>query len=205
VRNPEIETLEISVTKIDEDRRPIRRGWKHGVGGIVLLALAAALVLVAVLVHGGRSRSTTTARSAQSLAPASMSAMTCVDAAGYGGLGARVNDFDANNNNSTGPSEPSPGTAWYDVTGTARGCVTAFSVRDSSSPRLSARDLLTLVSRPYLPLDAKPLVYRNACALWQSATLEQATGRGYARALAVAQTSGVPGWAEIAATSSPTC
>ena len=117
-----------------------------------------------------------------------------------------MSDFDPNNNNSTGPAGPSPGTAFYAVTATSRGCVTAFAVQDSTTPPLTARDLLFLVSHPYLPGDAKQLVNTPSCAVWKSTALKRATGRAYARATAIVQVGSIiPGTAEIEATSNSTC
>jgi hypothetical protein len=91
------------------------------------------------------------------------------------------------------------------VTGTAKGCVTAFAVQDSATPPLTAGDLLVLVSHPYLPLDAQQVVNSDRCAIWKSAALRRATGRAYAQATAIAQAGSVAGRAQIEATANPTC
>lgn len=145
------------------------------------------------------------ARVSAAARPTTAAWTACVDAPGYGGLGARTSAFDANNDGSTGPAAPTPGTAWYAVTATERGCVTAFSVQDAGSPPLTARELLVLVSDPYLPRDAKRLVLAGTCGVWKSATLQRATGRPYATAIAIAQIRSLPGRAAIAATSKPAC
>jgi hypothetical protein len=116
-----------------------------------------------------------------------------------------VSAFDANNNDSTGAAGPSPGNAFYVVTATARGCVTAFAVQDSATPPLTARDLLVLVSHPFLPGDAKQVVHTHSCIVWKSRTLTRATGRPYARATAIAQAGSIPGTARIAAASDAAC
>jgi hypothetical protein len=67
------------------------------------------------------------------------------------------------------------------------------------------RDLLFLVSHPYLPGDAKRVAAMGACAVWRSATLRRVTGRAYATATAVAQVGSTPGRAQIEATSKPAC
>jgi hypothetical protein len=113
--------------------------------------------------------------------------------------------FDPNNNDSTGPAGPSPGTAFYTVTATAGGCVTGFAVQDSTNPPLTARELLILVSHPYLPGDAEQVVNTHTCAVWKSAALKRATGRAYAQATAVAQAGSIPGRAQIEAISNSTC
>jgi hypothetical protein len=128
-----------------------------------------------------------------------------VHADGYGGLGARASAFSANNNGSTRPSEPTPGTAWYAVTGTARGCVTEFAVQDGGSPPVSARYLLLLVSYPYLPRDARRVVNTETCAAWESAALGRATGKRYATATAIGQVGSMPGRAQIETTVGPRC
>jgi hypothetical protein len=91
------------------------------------------------------------------------------------------------------------------VTAAAKGCVIAFAVQDSSTPPLTARDLLVLVSHPYLPGDAKQVVNTDRCAVWKSAALKRATGRAYAQATAIAQAGSVAGRGQIEATADPTC
>jgi hypothetical protein len=182
-------SAELHLIVTDEGRGAVSTAWRYFTIATVLAA-AGATVLVTSLGRG---------------AGASTSAANCVGAPGYGGLGARLSAFDPNNNNSTGPAGPSPGTAFYTVTGTVRGCVTAFVVQDSTTPPLTARDLLILVSHPYLPGDAKQVVSTHSCAVWRSSALRRATGRAYARATAGAQARSVPGKAEIEATSNSTC
>jgi hypothetical protein len=116
-----------------------------------------------------------------------------------------VNDFDANNDNSTGPAGPSPGPAFYVVTRSVRGCVTAFAVQDFTGPPVTTSDLLFLVSHPYLPRDAKQLIRLPSCAIWKSVALERATGQAYAEATASAQVGQIPGRAQLQATSNPGC
>jgi hypothetical protein len=116
-----------------------------------------------------------------------------------------VSDFDANNNNSTDPAGPSPGPAFYTVTATARGCVTAFAVQEFMAPPPTARDLLFVVSHPYLPGDAKQLLNTHSCAVWESIALKRATGRAFAQATASGQVGSMPGRAQIEAMSNPTC
>jgi hypothetical protein len=128
----------------------------------------------------------------------------CITANGYGGLGGRVNAFDANNNHTSGPAEPTPGAAWYEVTRIDAGCVTAFSVRDSANPPLGTRDMLVRI-HPYLPTDAQQIVSRFSCAVWKSAALQHATGLAFAKATAEAQEWVVPGSAQITVTSDASC
>jgi len=131
--------------------------------------------------------------------------MSCITTNGYGGLGGSEDAFDANNDNSTGAAGPTPGAAWYQVVGTAGGCVTAYSVQDSATPPLAARDMLVLVSRGYLPGDAEPVVNTGSCEVWKSTALQHAVGVLFAKATAVAQAGSVPGTARIESTSSSTC
>ena len=205
-------SAEVSVIVPDEGRRAVLIGWRY-VALVIAMFVTAAAILVASLKLGegpGRTSSALVtsvrppARSTR-VSPAGSTSASCVDAGGYGGLGARVSAFDANNNDSTGPGEPSPGTAFYVVTATARGCVTAFAVQDSTTPPLTARGLLVLVSHPFLPGDAKQVVSTDSCAVWKSRALTRATGRAYARATAIVQAGSIPGTAKIAATTDSAC
>jgi hypothetical protein len=212
-RDDDAAVAEVYPTVPGERRGAVSILWRYLVA-IAVLAIAAVLSVTSLGSDHGRGGSTSapkstlpaTARSTQ--APptaASTSPASCVDAVGYGGLGARIGVFDPNNNGSTGPAGPTPGTAWYEVNATARGCVTAFSVQDGSSPPLTGRDLLVLVSHPYLPRDAIQVENTDTCAVWKSAALRRATGSAYATATAVAQVGSTPGRAEIEATPNPRC
>jgi hypothetical protein len=116
-----------------------------------------------------------------------------------------MRSFDANNDGSTGPAGPTPGTAWYEVLGTLRGCVTAYSVQDASPPRVGARERLALLGRPYLPRDARRISTSADCDVWRSAELQRATGLPYARAVASARVSGGLWRAEVEASYLPAC
>src|SRR5437763_7707515 len=70
-------------------------------GRIVRRFLVAVGVISLVVACGGSRSSSTSIRAA------------CIAGNGYGGLGGRADAFDANNNDSPGPSGPTPGTAWY--------------------------------------------------------------------------------------------
>jgi hypothetical protein len=160
--------------------------------GVAVLAVAA---LLAGCGAGMKSRPRTAAGQASS----------CIAGHGYGGLGARASAFDANNNGSTGPAEPTPGAAWYQVIGTARGCVTGYSVQDSAAPPLRASDMLALVS-PYLPRDARPVARTGTCTVWESAALRRATGMPFARGTAIGQIGSLmAGSAQVQATARSTC
>jgi hypothetical protein len=189
---------EVYLVGTDDGRRTPWAGWRYLALALVIAGAAAALLVTDLGSGGGRSGTTSAALAG---APASK----CVRAPGYGGLGARLSAFDPNNNNSTGPAGPSPGAAFYTLTATARGCVTGFAVQDGTTPPLTARDLLILVSHPYLPADAERVVTTDSCGVWRSSALKRATGRAYARATAIAQAGSTPGTAEIAATSSSRC
>jgi hypothetical protein len=131
--------------------------------------------------------------------------VSCISRRGYGGLGASTDLFDANNNNTTGPAEPTPGAAWYQVIGVEGGCVTGYEVVDSAAPPLRAKDLLDLV-RPYLPGDAKQVASTGNCAVWRSASLLRAIGVSYAKAIAIPQIGSIrSGSAQMKATSGSTC
>lgn len=203
-------SVEVYLIVTDESRRTVSTGLRYLVFALAIAATGAALSLTS-LGSGWRGRSAArpltaaAARSVSLTSSASRSASLCIRAGGYGGLGARLSDFDANNNNSTGPGEPSPGPAFYTVTATARGCVTAFAVQEFTTPPPTAPDLLFLVSHPYLPGDAKQILTTYGCAVWKSIALKRVTGRAYAQATASGQVGSLPGRAQIEATSNPTC
>jgi hypothetical protein len=204
---------EVRVTATNRDRGG---GWGSRAKLVLALALFAVAVVLSVTVFapdrspGRASAAGSTlpakARPAPTSRPAaSTSATSCVDSDGYGGLGARASEFAANNNASTGAAGPTPGTAWYVVTATAKGCVTGFALQDGGSPPVTARYLLLLVSYPYLPRDAKRVANTGTCAAWKSAALRRATGRAYATATAIAQIGSMPGRAQIETTVKPSC
>jgi hypothetical protein len=205
-------SAEVHLIVTDEGGRAALIRWRSLAFAIAIVATGAVILVTGLRYGTGRRGSSAAVASARRLArstqipPAAVtSASSCVEAGGYGGLGARVSAFDANNNDSTGPAAPTPGTAFYVVTATARGCVTAFAVQDGTTPPLTARGLLGLVSHPFLPADAKQIVNAASCAVWKSRALLRATGRAYARATAIAQAGSIPGTAKIAATSSSAC
>jgi hypothetical protein len=204
-------SVEVYMMVPDGGRRTGAIGRRYLALAIAVLVAGAALVVMSLSLGGGHSSSARamavprTAQSTQVGSAASASPSSCIAAAGYGGLGGRLNAFDANNNNSAGPGQPSSGTAFYVVTAIARGCVTAFAVQDSSNPPLTAHDLLVLVGHPYLPGDAEQLVGTDRCAVWKSAALKRATGRAYARATAIGQAGSTMGTGRIEATANPTC
>jgi hypothetical protein len=208
-------SAEVYLIVTDEGRRAESISWKHFATAMAMAIVVAAAAIFATSLESGAGRGrassrriariSRSARSAQGPPPVAASASSCVDTPGYGGLGARVSAFDANNNDSTGAGEPSSGTAFYVVTATARGCTMGFAVQDGTTPPLTTRDLLVLVSNPFLPGDAKQVVNTGTCAIWKSRALMRATGRAYARATATSQAGDIPGTAKIAATSSSAC
>jgi hypothetical protein len=204
-------SAEVYVIVPDDGRRAGAIGWRYLALAIAILVAGAALVVTSLSSGGGRSSPAPatavppTAESTRVRSGAPTSPSSCIAAPGYGGLGGRLTAFDANNNNSAGPGQPSSGTAFYVVTAIARGCVTAFAVQDSSNPPLTAHDLLVLVGHPYLPGDARQLVNTDRCAIWKSAALKRATGRAYAQATAIRQAGSTMGTGQIEATANPTC
>lgn len=206
-------SAEVYLIVTDEGRRAASITWRYVALAMAIAAAAAAVLVTSFESGAGRRRSSSprmtrvrpSARSTQVPPLAAASASSCVETPGYGGLGARVSAFDPNNNDSTGAGGPSPGTAFYVVTATARGCVTAFAVQDGTTPPLTPRDLLGLVSNPFLPGDAKQVANTGSCAVWKSRALMRATGQAYARATAIAQAGDMLGMAKIAATSSSAC
>jgi hypothetical protein len=178
------------------------RGWIRGIA--FALAVTA---LVAGCGGGGGARTHASPAQAGGLPAAGVTAraVPCITRTGYGGLGASVRLFDANNNNSTGPAEPTPGAAWYLVNAIARGCVAGYSVQDSASPPLRTRDMLDLVS-PYLPDDAKAVITTPDCVVYRSAELGRALGLLYAKATALAQIGSLrKGFAQVRASASSSC
>jgi hypothetical protein len=165
----------------------------------------ALLAATAVVAGCGGNIARTRASPGAHLATAGTPIRTCITRTGYGGLGASARLFDANNNDSTGPAEPTPGAAWYLVNAIAKGCVTAYSVQDSASPPLRTRDMIDLVS-PYLPRDAKAVVTTPGCVVYRSAELEHALGLPYAKATALAQIGSLrKGFAQVRATAVSAC
>ena len=65
--------------------------------------------------------------------------------------------------------------------------------------------MLALVSRAYLPADAKVVVREDSCVVWRSWLLNDAVGLIYARATASPQGADVPGTALIVAIPQPSC
>jgi hypothetical protein len=174
---------------------------------IVRTIVVALAVSAAVVGCGGGTSSPPPHRvpASRGRVAASAAASLCVTAPGFGGLGGRAASFDANNNGTVGPAGPSPGTAWYEVLNTRRGCVVAYSVQESATPPLRPRQMLSLVSRTYLPEDAERVARGDSCIVWKSPTLKAAVGVPYARAVAAAQTASLPGIAVIEASPSSSC
>jgi hypothetical protein len=165
--------------------------------------IAGALVIAALIAACGGGGSPRKVAKLPASRPALPS--TCIKTAGYGGLGAREDDFDANNDNSTEPAGPTPGAALYEVMATKGGCVTAFAVQDSAGPPLKAKDMVAMVSRGYLPKDATEVAASSSCAVWRSPALRRAVGSLYAKAAGAPQTGTGPGSGLIEATSDTTC
>jgi hypothetical protein len=124
---------------------------------------------------------------------------------GYGGLGGRAASFSPNNSGIVGRAGPSPGSAWYQVLDTRRGCVLAYSVEDSTTPPIQAGQMLDLVSRTYLPVDARLVAHDNGCLVWRSRMLKAAVGAPYAMAIASGQTAAFAGHALVEASRDSTC
>ena len=175
--------------------------------------MVVATAVIALVAGCGGSGSSSTVRSSAATAARSTHAppnvftrsSSCIPTNGYGGLGGSQHAFAANNNNSTGPAEPTPGAAWYQVIATQRGCVTAYSLQESGPAPLGAHAMLVLLSRGYLPADAEQVVNTSSCAVWRSATLRRAIGLLYAKATAIAQAGSAAGSARIEATSHSAC
>ena len=184
------------------------RGVSAGYRALIRkVVFALAVTALAAGCGGGGGRTQTSSARAAGSQVTSITAQVgpCISRSGYGGLGARARLFDANNNNSTSPAEPTPGAAWYLVNAITKGCVAAYSVQDSASPPLRLGDMLDLVS-PYLPDDAKAVITTPDCVIYRSAALERAIGLPYAKATALAQIGSLrKGFAQVRATADSTC
>lgn len=81
----------------------------------------------------------------------------------------------------------------------------------ATPPRLSsklspgARNLLLLVSHPYLPHDVKQLLKHDLCASSRSGAFERGVETEYARAVLGASGESLPGRAQLQATRYPRC
>jgi hypothetical protein len=134
----------------------------------------------------------------------SKQASRCITKGGYAGLYATVAAFNADHN-TTKPSEPTPGVPWYHILLTARGCVTAYSVDELTSPPQSASDIVFLTDGISLPDDHTQAVDKGNCVVFSSATLRRASGSKFAKAIGTAQSGQVPAHAEIHVTNDGTC
>ena len=99
----------------------------------------------------------------------------------YGGLGASVAAFYASNPRGSG--EPPLGVAYYHVTATKRGRVTAFKMAINSKPATGPRGRLALVSGLDIPADATETKLNSTyCLVWHSRRLGKLIGMSYAAA-----------------------
>jgi hypothetical protein len=126
----------------------------------------------------------------------------------YGGIGASVNAF--KNSNPTAANGPpasyQDGIAFYEIKDSVHGCVSEYTITESTTPTQSARDLLFLVSGIGLPDDAHQLVDQNTCAVWSSGSLKKATGHLYAVGFVEVVPEGdETGIVDMSAGDSPTC
>ena len=97
----------------------------------------------------------------------------------YGGLGATVATFYAQNPHGAGT--PPLGLAYYKVDRTRGGRVIAFHVTIHASPPYSSRERIVLLAGINLPADATETnLNGNTCIVWHSATLKRLIGMAYA-------------------------
>lgn len=102
----------------------------------------------------------------------------------YGGLGARVASFDAQNRHGTG--KPPVGVAYYRVTGRRLGRVSAFEAVVNANPKYSSLKLFTLLTGKGLPADAgrvqtpKRDIDGGYCEIYKSRWLGRVIGLPYA-------------------------
>lgn len=100
----------------------------------------------------------------------------------YGGIGASDSAFRTSNPTAANgpPASYQVGIAFYEIKDHVRGCVSEYTITESTTPTQSARDLLSLVGGIGLPNDARQLVDQDTCAVWSSDRLKKATGHQYA-------------------------
>ena len=96
----------------------------------------------------------------------------------YGGLGATVAAFRAQNTHV--PGFPPLGAAYYTIDQTRKGRVIAFHVEINATPRFANFERLALLAGIDLPLDAREVIRHNTCHVWRSATLKRMIGMAYA-------------------------
>ena len=186
-------------------------------------AVAAILVALALAGCGSSSSSSTSsspASSSSSSAPAVSSNSTasvtttaqkpdhapspCLTTKGYAGLYSPVSAFNGDHD-TTAPSQPTPGIAWYTVLSTDHGCVSAYSVDEVTQPPQGASDIVFLTDGIYLPDDHTQPVEQGGCIVFESRTLTKATRFKFAKAVGTAQEGGTPAHAEIRLTNDGTC
>lgn len=141
-------------------------------------------------------------------APAGKPAHECVGGGQYGGIGASVAGFKNQNPSSANPppSQYQPGIAFYEIKGTAQGCVTDYTITEATTPTQSSRELLSLVAGISLPNDAQQLIKQNTCEVWKSAGLQKATGKAYAVGFVVVAPQGeATGIVEMTASATSKC
>ena len=100
---------------------------------------------------------------------------------GYGGLGASVGAFYAQNTHGSGV--PPLGLVYYAVDATRHGRVTAFHVTINVSPPFVAIERIAQVGGMNLPIDAtKTNLNSDHCLVWHSKKLGKLIGMQYAAA-----------------------
>jgi hypothetical protein len=178
---------------------------------------AAVLVTIALAGCGSSSstatqipagnQSTTTQTTAQTTIRAKPAPKpdSCISGGSYGGIGASVAAF-KRTNNTLQPSSYQPGLAYWQIMKTKRGCVTEYTITESTIPTQSSRDLLSLVAGINLPNDANTLVNGNSCESWESKALKKAVGLPYAVGYVTVPPEGTAtGIVDMSASASPSC
>lgn len=115
-------------------------------------------------------------------APHPKPVLACISRRTYGGIGASVSAFKSQNPTAGSPPPPSfqDGLAYVEIKATKHGCVSEYTITESTTPTQSSRELLSLVAGINLPDDAQVLANQNSCEIWSSVSLKQATGEPYA-------------------------
>jgi parallel beta-helix repeat protein len=101
----------------------------------------------------------------------------------YGGLGAKIPSFNAQNLH--GLSPPPPGLGYYTIDGTHAGRVTAYHFELNAQPGFGIRERLDLLVRKNLPNDIVAIDSPGSrCAVWRSQKLKRLVGLRFAVARA---------------------
>lgn len=104
----------------------------------------------------------------------------------YGGLGATVKAFYAQN--SHGPGSPPLGAVYFHIDRVAHGRVIAYDIKINATPPFSARERVAMSGGINVPLDATETSLNGTyCIVWHSKELGKLIGFQYAAATTTPQ------------------